>query len=170
MSSSHREKKPVMQIWDNIWHANSQQLKSMSPIFYLSCHSFLLSSLTHRLCQMCHKAFGGFGSPVWSDGEGQWWICGPVLVRWRRAGYPQDSVPAAKTVPIHRGQLWGNAEQNTKMVSWVWWCCLLFSDLPVCTGVIDSCTWLSFYVCFSMLWIFCPTSCSIMSPLFTLSC
>lgn len=54
---------------------------------------------------MYHKAPGGFGGAVRPDGERQRWICDPVPVRRGWAGHPQNSVPAAKTVPLHRKQL-----------------------------------------------------------------
>ena len=89
------------------------------PLQTEGTHLRLHYPLLIPILQMCHKAFGGVGSAVRSDGEGQRWICGPVPVRWRWPGYPQDSVPPAETVPLHRGQLWGKGEQNTKMA----WTC-----------------------------------------------
>lgn len=68
--------------------------------------------------QMCHKASGGFGSAVWPDGKRQRWLCGPVPVRRGRTRYPQNSVPATKTVPLHRRQLWGTSTAMMWMVFW----------------------------------------------------
>lgn len=54
--------------------------------------------------QMHHKAPGGSGGAVRPDRQRQRRLRGPVPVRRGWAGHPQDPVPAAEAVPVHREQ------------------------------------------------------------------
>lgn len=105
----------------NVWKWAAENIKRR-------CFKHSVRSLIWHICpsaffkpfplQMCHKTSGGFGSAVRPDGKRQRWLCGPVPVRRGRTRYPQNSVPATKTVPLHRRQLWGMNTARMWMVIW----------------------------------------------------
>lgn len=105
----------------NVWKWAAENIKRR-------CFKHSVRSLIWHICpsasfkpfplQMCHKTSGGFGSAVRPDGKRQRWLCGPVPVRRGRTRYPQNSVPATKTVPLHRRQLWGTNTARMWMVIW----------------------------------------------------